>query len=112
MAMFSYNTSVYSAHGFTPHELIFGQKARLPSECETKIVEKTYEMYLDELIFKLNDTRKMASERLLEAKERSKRYYDQKLILKDFKIGEEVYLLKTPRMSKFDEQYAGRYKII
>ena len=54
--MFSYNTSVHSAHGFTPHELIFGQKARLPSEFETRIVEKTYEMYLDELIFKLNDT--------------------------------------------------------
>ena len=55
MAMFSYNASVHSAHGFTPHELIFGQKARLPSEFETRTVEKTYEMYLDELIFKLND---------------------------------------------------------
>ena len=110
--MFSYNTSVHSAHDFTPHELIFGQKARLPSEFETTTVEKTYEMYLDELIFKLNDTQKMAKTRLLEAKERSKRYYDQKLNLKDYKIGEEVYLLKEPRIGKFDDQYAGRYKII
>ena len=82
MAMFSY-TSVHSAHGFTPHELIFGQKARLPSEFESHTVEKTYEIYLDELIFKLNDTQKMAGARLLEAKERSKRYYDQKLNAKD-----------------------------
>ena len=112
MAMFSYNTSVHSAHGFTPHELVFGQKARLPSEFETRTVGKTYEMYLDELIFKLNDTQKMAKTRLLEAKERSKRYYDQKLNAKDFEIGEEVYLLKEPRIGKFDDQYAGRYKIM
>lgn len=79
-AIFSYNTSVHSAHGFTPHELIFGQKARLPSEFETKVVlEKTYAMYLDELIAKLNYTQSTAREKLLEAKERSKRYYDQKL---------------------------------
>ena len=69
-------------------------------------------MYLDGLIFKLNDTQKMAKTRLLEAKERSKRYYDQKLNTKDFKIGEEVYLLKEPQIGKFDEQYAGRYRII
>ena len=112
MAMFSYNTSVHSVHRFTPHELIFGQKARLPSEFGTRNVEKTYEMYLDELIFKLNDTQKIANARLLEAKERSKRYYHQKLNTKDFQVGEEVYLLKEPQVGKFDEQYAGRYKII
>ena len=59
-------------------------------------------MYLDELIFKLNDTRKMAKTRLLEAKERSKRCYDQELNAKYFKIGEEVYLLKELRFVKFD----------
>ena len=84
----------------------------MPSEFETRTVEKTYEMYLDELIFKLSDTQKMAKTRLLEAKERSKRYYDQKLNAKDFKIGEEVYLLKEPRIGKFDDEYAGPYKII
>ena len=57
-------------------------------------------MYLNELIFKLND-QKMANARLLEAKERSKRYYDQKLKAKDFKIGEEIYLLKEPQVGKF-----------
>ena len=112
MSMFSYNTSVHSAHGFTPHELVFGQKTRLPSEFESQTIEKTYEMYLDELIFKLNDTQKMVSTRLLEAKERSKRYYDEKLNTKDFTVGEEVYLLKEPQIGKFDEQYAGRYTII
>ena len=49
----------------------------------------------------------MAKTRLLEAKERSKRYYDQKLNAKNFKIGEEVYLLKEPRIGKFDDQYAN-----
>ena len=60
----------------------------------------------------LNDTQKMAKMRLLEEKERSKRYYDQKLNAKNFTVGEEVYLLKEPQIGKFDEQYTGRYKII
>ena len=68
--MFLCNMSVHSAHSFTPHEIIFGQKARLPSEFETKSVEKTCEMYLDELIFKLNNAHRMSNARLLEAKER------------------------------------------
>ena len=69
-------------------------------------------MYLDELIFKLNDTQNRANARLLKTKERSKRHYNQKLNAKDLKVGEGVYLLKEPQVRKFDEQYASRYKII
>ena len=111
-AVFSYNTCVHTAHGFTPHELIFGQKARLPSEFGSKVTEKTYAMYLDDLISKINQTQATARQKLLIAKERSKYYYDQKLNDKTFSVGEEVYLLKEPRVGKFDEQYTGRYKIL
>ena len=94
-AMFSYNTSIHSAHGFTPHQLIFGTKARIPSEFENKAVEKTYAMNQDELISKLNETQSKARERLIEAKEKSKRYYDQKLNVPTYEVGEDVSTQRT-----------------
>ena len=69
-------------------------------------------MYLDELISKLNKTQTEAKDRLLLAKEKSKRLYDLKLNSQAFQEGDEVFLLKEPRHDKMDEQYAGRYKIL
>ncbi|KAL7295594.1 hypothetical protein TKK_0011230 [Trichogramma kaykai] len=64
-AIFAYNTSVHTAHGFTPHELVYGRKARIPGK-----------KYLDDIIAKLNATQAQARENLIAAKERSKYYYD------------------------------------
>lgn len=33
---FSYNTTPHTEHEFTPHELVFGTKARLPQEIYEK----------------------------------------------------------------------------
>ena len=100
---FAFIQYVYSAHYFTPHELIFEIKARIPSEFENKVGEKTYAMNLDELISKLNETQREAWERLIEAEEKSKRYYCQKLNVPTYKVGEEVYLLQEPQLGKLDE---------
>ena len=43
------------------------------------------------------------------AKKRSKRYYDLKANPKNFRVGDYVYLLKEPRVSKFDAHYIGPY---
>ena len=110
-AMFSYNTSVHTSHGMTPFELIFGHKANIPSEFEIGAVEKTYNQLLDELINRLRDTQSLAHDRLLAAKEKSKQWYDQKVNPVNFKIGDEVWLLKEPRDNKFDDYYRPRYKV-
>lgn len=59
-------------------------------------IEKTYATFIDELVSKLNDTQKLAKERLLAAKEKSKQLYDQKLNTQTFEVGDEVFLLKEP----------------
>ncbi|KAL7290429.1 hypothetical protein TKK_0016118 [Trichogramma kaykai] len=55
-AIFSYNTSIHTAHGFTPHELIFARKARIPSEFTNTTISKTYNDILDDIARKLNIT--------------------------------------------------------
>ena len=66
---------------------------------------------MSELFRKISDIQANAVENLILAKNRSKRYYDQKINPKNFKVGDYVYLLKEPRISKFDPQYKGPFRI-
>ena len=58
---------------------------------------------------KLDNIHALAQERLKIAKERSKRYYDQKTNPKFFKEGEHVYLKINQRKDKFDPYFSGPY---
>lgn len=73
-AMFSYNTGVHEGTSFTPHELVFGQIARMPSsdEKQTAIVNESYDAYFQELQTKLQESQAKARENLTSAKIRSK----------------------------------------
>ncbi|CAB0034699.1 unnamed protein product [Trichogramma brassicae] len=77
-AIFSYNTSTHTAHGFTSHELVFARKARVPSEFANKTISKTYNDIIDDIARKLNITLKEAHDKIIEAKQKSKAYYDLK----------------------------------
>jgi hypothetical protein len=112
--MFSYNTSVHEGTRYTPHELVFGKVARVPSsdpplENET---DEDYSHYLRKLFCNIYDAQNIARENLINAKSRSKKYYDKKLNVKEFKVGDYVYLLKEPRKGKLCDQYIGPYRII
>ena len=71
----------------------------------------TYVENLDDFLRKLNETQSTAAQRLLNAKWKSKKYYDHKLNVKNFRVGDQVLLLKEPLLSKFDPQYSGPYAI-
>ena len=111
-ALFSYNTSEHEGTGFTPHELIFGKRARIPSEFANGKIPLTYNLFLKTLNDKLIETQSKANERLQQAKEKSKKYYDQKLNSQNYEIGESVYLLNNAKNSKLDVQYQGPFKIV
>ena len=111
-ALFSYNTSKHEGTGFTPHELIFGKTARIPSEFAKTQLPLTYNLYLKTLAEKLVKTQEEARERLHAAKERSKKYYDKKLNAQTYAIGDPVYLQNNTKSSKLDCEYSGPYKII
>ena len=111
-ALFSYNTSKHEGTGFTPHELIFGKQARIPSEFAKCQLPLTYNLYLKTLTEKLAKTQEEARERLHAAKERSKKYYDRKLNGQTYAVGDPVYLQNNTKSSKLDREYSGPYKIV
>lgn len=114
LAMLSYNTSTHEGTNFTPHELVFGHLANVPTADVThyNLENETYNNYLRELQTKLIDIQSQARENLSRAKERSKRYYDNRLNPVTFSVGDLVYLLKEPRVGKFDAQYTGPHEVI
>ena len=114
LATFSYNTSIYEGTKCTPYELVFGKLARQPSSEPLLPHEKleTYDDYLINLITKLHDIQSFARKNLINAKIKSKTYYDQKINPQDFKIGDNVYLLNGPKPKKFGDQYSGPYEVL
>lgn len=109
--IFSYNTSTHEATGFTPHELVFGEKANIPSQFAKGHAPRTFAQHLDELFAKITTTQTTAVQNLEKAKQRSKGYYDQALKPYKFNVNDFVYLLREPKRSKFDCDWLGPYKI-
>ena len=64
--IFSYNTSVHEATGFTPHELVFGVKATIPLEFINQAIPRTFVDHLVELFLKISTTQAVAAANLEE----------------------------------------------
>jgi len=113
LACFSYNTSVHEGTQYTPHELVFGKTARVPtSEIPPEdLSNESYTEYITNLYNKLSDVQNAARNNLQRAKKRSKIYYDKRINPHSFKINDDVYLLKEPT-HKLGDQYTGPYKIL
>jgi len=113
LACFSYNTSVHEGTQYTPHELVFGKLARVPSSeiLPEDVSNESYADYLTTLYNRIKDTQEIARTNLQRAKERSKRYYDKKIKPCNFNKGDLVYLLKEPT-TKLGNQYTGPYRIL
>lgn len=112
-AMFSYNTSVHEATNYTPHELVFGRTAIIPSEFSlgADTAGKTYHDYLTNLVEMLETTQRLARTNLENAKRKSKEYYDRNTKERVFEVGMKVWLLKEPRADKMKFHYEGPYEI-
>lgn len=110
-AMFSYNTSTHEGTKFSPYELVFGKRARIPSQFDYEPKDRTYDDFFIDLVAKMRKDNEKARNNLIKAKQRSKRYYDRRVKKHRYEIGDDVWLEKPVRHGKFDDEYVGPYRI-
>ena len=117
LCIFSYNTSEHTSTKYTPYELMFGQKPNIPSNFYREPqFSYTYDDYVTELKFKINQNFSQARQNILVTKEKEKQHYDKKSQSVLFKVGDMVYLsndMSRPnRAKKLSPAYTGPYKIV
>ena len=117
LATFSYNTTPHTSSGFSPYELVFGYKAIIPSSFkEDPKFSYSFDDYVQDLKTKLQSSWKFAKEKLIGSKEKSKVYYDSKIITPEFKIGDLVLMsdeaTKKGVNKKLSPNWLGPYEVL
>lgn len=109
---FSYNNTVHSATGYSPHMLVFGYEIELPSSINRHRPDYNYDSYKHELLTQLRDAWARAQAMIEQRKIENKRKYDTKkhnpLILKRNDL---VLLFSEKRKNKFDDKYDGPFGV-
>ena len=98
---------------YTPYELVFGKTARTPTSDPPveDLINESYSEYFKLLFNRLKDTQSKAHANLPRAKEKSKKYYNKKVNVKNFNVHDKIFLLKEPS-NKLGNQYTGPYEIL
>ena len=123
-AMYSFNSHTHTSTGYTPYELLFGKKPFIPNSLIRKSTlrkfidkpfNKNYDDYISDLKEKIQISQKLARENLIKHKVKSKQYYDNKINIHDYKIGDLVYiknnLTKIGINKKLSPKFKGPYEI-
>jgi hypothetical protein len=112
----SYNTSYHSTIAKTPFELLFGEKARLPSFPNKDIQKVHYgETSAAERFNLLQKLRKLAHNNAATNGQKTKEQYDKKTMPHTFKIGDKVLIANdfdTTKNLKLVANWKGPGKII
>ena len=114
---FAYNTSKQESTKFSPFFLIHGREATTTLEtCLPCPNEDTTEPYIDQLICKIEDARKLARIHTLEAQSKDKRIYDACHREVMYYPGELVWIFTPVRKvgvsEKLLRRYFGPYRIV
>jgi hypothetical protein len=117
-ALAAYRFTPHASTGETPMMLVYGREAKLPLEAYVdgnNTIEHSYnnvKVYKEELKNNLQELYKEVKDKLKEASESRKQYYDKNRKEVSYKEGDEVLLKKENRKHKLEKLYEGPYKVI
>jgi transposase InsO family protein len=92
-ATYVYNITTHRATGYSPFELLFGYRARIPTALQAQPTTRyNYDDYVTEIRGRLQSAHAIARENLLQSKARSKIDFDRKTVGLTLQVGDKVLL--------------------
>lgn len=97
-SIFVYNTTPHTSTTYSPHELLYGYPAKIPSSLnKNPQISYNYDNYANELKARLQHGYKIAREQLQDKKQKTKIQYDKKSKIKLFNVGDKVLIKNQTR---------------
>eukprot|EP00794_Sanderia_malayensis_P011487 gene11487-biopygen9163 len=114
LVVYAYNTSVHSATGFSPYEMVFGCEARTPLDSDLGVPLKnpgSQHEVVRSIRSRLSSIKQAAQTRLDQGRRRQENKNSFSNHWSPFSVGQSVWLSR-PKAWKFGTRWIGPYKII
>ena len=115
-ALWDYRTAYKSPIKMSPHRIVFGKPCHLPLDLEYKVMWAIKKMNCDfkaakeKILIQMNELEELGNEAYDNAriyKDKTKKWHDQKILRKEFRVGELV-LLYNSRLKIFPRKIKSR----
>ena len=123
-ALWAYRTAYKSHIVMSPYSIVFGKPCHLPLELEYKVMWAINKLSCDftaakeSRLLQMNELKELRNEAYYNAKiykDKTKKWHDQKIVRKEFRL-RELFLLYNPRLKlflgKLKSKCSGPYTVV
>ena len=111
--MFVYNTTEHTATNYQPYALVYGRDIDIPVKLKCNPEPRyNYDDYIYDLKHKMQLSHKVARERLINRKIKSKKQYDKKEHNENYNVKDLVLLKDNTQKNKLSPLWKGPYEVL
>jgi len=112
-ALFVYNSTEHTSTNFQPYALLYGKELDIPVKLKCNPEPRyNYDDYIFDLKQKLQESHKIARERLIKRKIKSKEQYDKNQHSEDIHVKDLILLKDNTQKNKLSPLWKGPYEVL